>query len=46
MCAFLFCVQVTEMYSSGGELHIELLSGQPHGSRSLWVGGPSSPSAV
>ena len=25
------------MYSSGGELHIELLTGQPQGSKSLWV---------
>ncbi len=25
------------MYSSGGDLHLELLTGQPLGSRSLWV---------
>jgi len=29
-------LQITEMYSSGGELHIELLTGQPQGSKSLW----------
>ena len=32
------CPQVTEMYSSGGELHLELLNGQPQGSKTLWVG--------
>ena len=30
-------VQITEMYSSGGDLHLELLSGQLQGSKSLWV---------
>ena len=29
--------QITEMYSSGGDLHLELLSGQLQGSKSLWV---------
>ena len=29
--------QITEMYSSGGDLHLELLSGQSQGSKSLWV---------
>ena len=32
-----YALQVTEMYSSGGELHLELLTGQPHGTKSLWV---------
>ena len=31
------CIQITEMYSSGGDLHLELLSGQLQGSKSLWV---------
>lgn len=30
-------IQVTEIYSSGGDLHLELLTGQPEGSKSLWV---------
>ena len=30
-------MKVTEMYSSGGDLHLELLSGQPQGSKNLWV---------
>lgn len=25
------------MYSSGGELHLELLTGQAHGTKPLWV---------
>jgi hypothetical protein len=29
-------LQITEMYSSGGDLHLELLSGQLQGSKSLW----------
>ena len=29
--------QITEMYSSGGELHLELLTGQNQGSKTLWV---------
>ena len=32
-------LQISEMYSSGGELHIELLTGQPQGSKALWVSG-------
>ena len=32
-------LQISEMYSSGGELHIELMTGQPQGSKSLWVSG-------
>ena len=36
------CLQVTEMYSSGGELHLELLTGQPQGSKTLWVGDTRS----
>ena len=31
------CTKVTEMYSSGGDLHLELLTGQPQGSKNLWV---------
>jgi len=30
-------VQITEMYSSCGQLHIELLTGQPEGAKALWV---------
>ena len=33
----LICLQVTEIYSSGGDLHLELLTGQTGGSKSLWV---------
>lgn len=35
----MYVLQISEMYSSGGELHIELMTGQPQGSKSLWVSG-------
>lgn len=31
--------QVVEMYSSGGDLHLELPTGQQGGTRKLWVSG-------
>lgn len=30
-------LQVVEMYSSGGDLHLELPTGQQGGTRKLWV---------
>lgn len=36
---YIHTLQISEMYSSGGELHIELMTGQPQGSKSLWVSG-------
>ena len=35
--SLVFSLQITEMYSSGGDLHLELLSGQLQGTKSLWV---------
>lgn len=32
-------LQITEMYSSGGDLHLELVKGQQEGARALWVRG-------
>lgn len=32
-------LQVTEMYSSGGDLHLELVKGQQEGAGALWVSG-------
>ena len=32
-------LQITEMYSSGGDLHLELVKGQQEGTRALWVRG-------
>eukprot|EP00731_Ephydatia_muelleri_P015388 Em0008g1108a len=39
-------LQVTEMYSSGGDLHLELLSGQPQGSKNLWEIKPFETKAI
>lgn len=40
---FLCCVflQVVEMYSSGGDLHLELPTGQQGGTGKLWVSSTS-----
>jgi len=34
----MLCLQVVEMYSSGGDLHLELPTGQQGGAGKLWVG--------
>ena len=30
-------IQIKEMYTSGGELHLELFNGQQEGNKTLWV---------
>lgn len=40
LVCFLSLLQVVEMYSSGGDLHLELPTGQQGGTIKLWVSPP------